>query len=90
MTAYSRPLASGVQANLKANKIKVDRQSVGQKVTDFSALVSKIADDVDVVFLPWQIAANGQIFGQQQRARVADAVRLQLVDLGDQPGRQLA
>jgi branched-chain amino acid transport system substrate-binding protein len=73
-TAYSRPLAAGVQANLRSNKIKVDRNSVSQKVTDFSALVSKIADDVDVVFLPWQIAANGQIFGQQMKEQGKDAV----------------
>jgi len=57
-TAYSKPLANGVQANLKAAGIKVTRNSVNQKVTDFSSLVSKIGDDVDVVYLPWQIAAN--------------------------------
>ena len=41
-TAYSKPLANGVQANLKAGGVKVTRNSVNQKVTDFSALVSKI------------------------------------------------
>jgi branched-chain amino acid transport system substrate-binding protein len=64
-TAYSRPLANGVQANLKAAGVKVTRNSVNQKVTDFSSLVSKIGDGVKVVYLPWQIAANGQIFGQE-------------------------
>ena len=44
-TAYSRPLANGVQANLKAGGVKVTRNSIGQKVTDFSSLVSKIGDD---------------------------------------------
>jgi branched-chain amino acid transport system substrate-binding protein len=73
-TSYSRPLAAGVQANLKAGGVKVDRQSVNQKVTDFSALVTRIADDVDVVFLPWQIAANGQIFGQQMKEQGKRAV----------------
>jgi branched-chain amino acid transport system substrate-binding protein len=73
-TAYSRPLANGVQANLRAGGVKVERTSVNQKVTDFSALVSRIDDDTDVVFLPWQIAANGQIFGQQMKEQGKDAI----------------
>jgi branched-chain amino acid transport system substrate-binding protein len=73
-TAYSRPLANGVQANLKAGGVKVTRNSVNQKVTDFSSLVSKIGDDVDIVYLPWQIAANGQIFGQQMKEQGKSAV----------------
>jgi len=66
-TAYSKPLANGVQSNLRAGGVKVTRNSVNQKVTDFSALVSKIGDEIDVVYLPWQIAANAQIFGQQMK-----------------------
>ena len=73
-TAYSRPLASGVQANLRAGGVKIERTSVNQKVTDFSALVSRIDDDADVVFLPWQIAANAQIFGQQMKEQGKDAI----------------
>jgi branched-chain amino acid transport system substrate-binding protein len=73
-TAYSKPLANGVQANLKAAGVTVARNSVNQKVTDFSSLVSKIGDDVDVVYLPWQIAANGQIFGQQMKEQGKSAV----------------
>ncbi len=73
-TSYSRPLANGVQANLRAGGVKVSRQSVGRTVTDFSALVSKIGDDVNVVFLPWQIAANGQIFGQQMKEQGKKAI----------------
>ncbi len=73
-TAYSRPLANGVQANLRAGGVKVTRNSVNQKVTDFSSLVSKIGDDVDVVYLPCQIAANGQIFGQQMKEQGKSAV----------------
>jgi branched-chain amino acid transport system substrate-binding protein len=73
-TAYSKPLANGVQANLRAGGVKVTRNSVNQKVTDFSSLVSKIGDDVDVVYLPWQIAANGQIFGQQMKEQGKSAV----------------
>jgi len=73
-TAYSKPLANGVQANLRAGGVKVTRNSVNQKVTDFSSLVSKIGDGVDVVYLPWQIAANGQIFGQQMKEQGKKAV----------------
>ena len=73
-TAYSRPLANGVQANLKAGGVKVTRNSVNQQVTDFSSLVSKIGDGVDVVYLPWQIAANGQIFGQQMKEQGKSAI----------------
>jgi branched-chain amino acid transport system substrate-binding protein len=73
-TAYSKPLANGVQANLRAGGVKVTRNSVNQKVTDFSSLVSKIGDDVTVVYLPWQIAANAQIFGQQMKEQGKNAV----------------
>ena len=73
-TAYSRPLANGVQANLKAAGVKVTRNSVNQKVTDFSALVAKIGSEIDVVYLPWQIAANAQIFGQQMKEQGKKAV----------------
>ncbi|HEX4929062.1 MAG TPA: branched-chain amino acid ABC transporter substrate-binding protein [Gaiellaceae bacterium] len=73
-TAYSKPLANGVQSNLRAAGVKVTRNSVNQKVTDFSALVSKIGADIDVVYLPWQIAANGQIFGQQMKEQGKKAI----------------
>jgi branched-chain amino acid transport system substrate-binding protein len=43
-------------------------------VTDFSALVAKIGAEIDVVYLPWQIAANAQIFGQQMKEQGKKAV----------------
>jgi branched-chain amino acid transport system substrate-binding protein len=67
-TTYSKLLANGVQAGLRAGGVRVTRSSVNQKVTDFSSLISAIGDEIDVVYLPWQIAANGQIFGQQLKA----------------------
>lgn len=73
-TAYSRPLAAAVQARLRARGIRVTRRSVDRQVTDFAALVTRIGADVDVVFVPWQIAANAQLFGEQLRARGRDAV----------------
>jgi len=73
-TAYSKPLANGVQSNLRAGGVKVTRNSVNQKVTDFSALVAKIGAEIDVVYLPWQIAANAQIFGQQMKEQGKKAI----------------
>jgi branched-chain amino acid transport system substrate-binding protein len=73
-TSYSRPLADGVQEALEEADVDVSRESVNQDTTDFSSLVSGIGDDVDVVFLPWQIAANAQIFGQQLKEQGKDAV----------------
>jgi branched-chain amino acid transport system substrate-binding protein len=65
--AYSTGLAAKASAVLKANKVSVQRESVNQKVTDFSSLVTKVPDDTTVVFLPWQVAANGQLFAQQMK-----------------------
>jgi len=44
--------------------IKVDHESVSQKLTDFSSLVAKVTPDTSVVVLPWQVAANAQQFGR--------------------------
>ena len=65
--AYSTGLAASATAVLKAAKVSVTRLSVNQKVTDFSSLVTKIGADVNVVFLPWQVAANGQLFAEQMQ-----------------------
>jgi branched-chain amino acid transport system substrate-binding protein len=65
--AYSTGLAASASAVLKANKVSVSRKSVNQKVTDFSSIVTGIADDTNVVFLPWQVAANGQLFAEQMK-----------------------
>ncbi|MFL6067610.1 MAG: branched-chain amino acid ABC transporter substrate-binding protein [Gaiellaceae bacterium] len=65
--AYSTGLAAAATAVLKANKVSVQRESVNQKVTDFSSLVTKVPDDATVVFLPWQVAANGQLFAEQMK-----------------------
>ncbi|HWL34430.1 MAG TPA: branched-chain amino acid ABC transporter substrate-binding protein [Gaiellaceae bacterium] len=73
-TTYSKRLANSVQTSLRAGGIRVTRRSVDQKVTDFSTLLSEIGDEIDVVYLPWQIAANGQIFGQRLQERGTKAV----------------
>jgi ABC-type branched-subunit amino acid transport system substrate-binding protein len=48
----------------KTAGIKVDHESVSQKVTDFSSLVAKVTPAMTVVVLPWQVAANAQQFGR--------------------------
>jgi branched-chain amino acid transport system substrate-binding protein len=65
--AYSTGLAASATAVLKANHVTVQRESVNQKVTDFSSLVTKVPNDTKVVFLPWQVAANGQLFAEQMQ-----------------------
>src|ERR1700759_2537219 len=62
--AYSTGLVSAMLPIFKAAGIKVDHESVSQKVTDFSSLVAKGTPQTTVVVLPWQVAANGQQFGK--------------------------
>jgi ABC-type branched-subunit amino acid transport system substrate-binding protein len=54
--------------------VKVDRESVSQKQTDFSSLVSKVTADTGVVILPWQVAANAQQFGENLKEQNKNAV----------------
>jgi branched-chain amino acid transport system substrate-binding protein len=60
---YSVGLADIVGSYLKANGVTVQRESVTNNTVDFSAIVNKIAKDTDVVFTPWQVAANAQVLG---------------------------
>ncbi len=62
--AYSTGLVAAMTPIFKAAGIKVDHESVSQKVTDFSSLVAKVTSSTSVVVLPWQVAANGQQFGK--------------------------
>jgi branched-chain amino acid transport system substrate-binding protein len=63
-----------VVEKLKGAGVAVTRQSVNQKSTDFSSLVSRVSADTDVVFLPWQIASNAQQFGKQMAEQGKKAV----------------
>jgi branched-chain amino acid transport system substrate-binding protein len=65
--AYSTGLVAAMLPVFKAAGIKVDHESVSQKVTDFSSLVAKITSAETVVVLPWQIAANAQQFGRDMQ-----------------------
>jgi len=61
---YSTGLVASMIPIFQAAGIKVDHESVSQKVTDFSSLVAKVTPATTVVVLPWQIAANAQQFGR--------------------------
>jgi branched-chain amino acid transport system substrate-binding protein len=66
-TSYSVPLANGVQSNLRAAGVTVTRESVNQNTADFSSLVTRISEDTQAVFLPWQLANRAATFYQQMR-----------------------
>jgi branched-chain amino acid transport system substrate-binding protein len=62
--AYSTGLVAAMLPIFKAAGIKVDHESVSQKLTDFSSLVAKVTPATTVVVLPWQVASNAQQFGR--------------------------
>jgi len=67
-SAYSVPLSDGVQKILTSKGISVDRESVNlQNTTDYSSLISKIGNDVDLVYLVWLTAGPPNQFGQQMQ-----------------------
>ena len=61
---YSTGLVSAMTPVFQKAGIKIDHESVSQKVTDFSSLVAKVTPQTTVVVLPWQVAANAQQFGK--------------------------
>ncbi|HEX9030904.1 MAG TPA: branched-chain amino acid ABC transporter substrate-binding protein [Streptosporangiaceae bacterium] len=62
--SYSTGLVAAMLPVFKKAGIKVDHESVPQKQTDFSSLVTKLTPADTVVVLPWQVAANAQQFGR--------------------------
>jgi branched-chain amino acid transport system substrate-binding protein len=75
--SYSTGLADIVGAALTNNaikNIKVDRESISQKATDFSSLVAKVNNNVKVVYLPFQLASQAQLFAQQLKAQGKTAI----------------
>lgn len=67
--AYSTGLAQTIGAKLKSAGVAVDRESVQQTDTDFSALTGKIGGQTKAVVLPWLIASNAQLFADQARSQ---------------------
>ena len=72
-SSYSTGLADSATESLEGADITVRRDSVSQEQSDFSALVSRVGQ-ADVVFLPWQLGAKAQVFGQQLREQGSEAV----------------
>jgi branched-chain amino acid transport system substrate-binding protein len=63
--AYSTGLADFVQQALQHGGVKVDRESIQQKDTDFSSVVAKVTSDTKVLFAPLQLAAQTQLMAEQ-------------------------
>jgi branched-chain amino acid transport system substrate-binding protein len=72
--AYSTGLVASMTPVFKSAGIAVDHESVSQKTTDFSSLVSKVTPQTTVVVLPWQVAANAQQFGRNLTAQHKNAL----------------
>ncbi len=71
---YSTGLVATMTPVFQAAGIKVDHESVSQKLTDFSSLVAKVTPTTSVVVLPWQVAANAQQFGRNLAQQHKNAV----------------
>jgi branched-chain amino acid transport system substrate-binding protein len=72
--SYSTGLADIVGKALQAKDVKVDRESISQNATDFSSLVGKVTSSVKVVYLPFQLATQAQLFAQQLKAQGKSAI----------------
>jgi branched-chain amino acid transport system substrate-binding protein len=72
--SYSTGLADIVGKELKAKGVTVDRESISQKSTDFASLIAKVSASTKVVFLPFQLASQAQLFAQQLKAQGKTAV----------------
>jgi branched-chain amino acid transport system substrate-binding protein len=72
--SYSTGLADIVGQSLAGKGVKVDRESISQKDTDFSSLIAKVTSSTKVVFLPFQLASQAQLFAQQLKAQGKSAV----------------
>jgi len=72
--SYSTGLADIVGQSLTGKGAKVDRESISQKATDFSSLVAKVTSSTKVVYLPFQVASQAQLFAQQLKAQGKSAI----------------
>jgi branched-chain amino acid transport system substrate-binding protein len=72
--SYSTGLADIVGTSLTGKGVKVQRESVSQKATDFSSLIAKVTASTKVVYLPFQLASQAQLFAQQLKAQGKTAV----------------
>ncbi len=64
---YSTGLSADAAGELRSLGATVSRDSVSQSASDFSSLISRINNNVDVVYIPWQLPPKAQLFAQQMR-----------------------
>jgi branched-chain amino acid transport system substrate-binding protein len=62
---YSVGLADAVESVLKKGGISTSRLSAPNTTTDYSAFVTKVPSDADIVFFPTQKPGDAQTFAQQ-------------------------
>jgi branched-chain amino acid transport system substrate-binding protein len=62
---YSVGLANAVQSTLKKAGVSTVRLSAPNTTTDYSAYVTKVPNDADIVFFPTQKPPDAQTFAQQ-------------------------
>src|SRR5919198_854135 len=62
---YSLGLADAVQASLNKAGVATIRMSAPNTTTDYSAYVTKVPNDADIVFFPTQKPGDAQTFAQQ-------------------------
>ena len=62
---YSVGLADAVEAVLKKGGVSTTRLSAPNTTTDYSAYVTKVPNDADIVFFPTQKPGDAQTFAQQ-------------------------
>src|SRR3954452_14393356 len=88
--AYSQGLADQVGADLKKFGINAGRNHVAQNVNDFSSLIASIPSNTQLVYIPWQQAAEAQTFSQQLKANGSGSAKNAIVmgsDGIDAPGQ---
>lgn len=73
-TSYGQGLADAVGSALKTEGVAVTVVPVSKDQPDYSAVVTKVADDTDVVFATFQIAANTQVLATQLKQQGKKAV----------------
>ena len=71
---YSQGLADTVERILKNANLDVRRDSVSQSESNFASLIGRIPSNTQVVYIPWQLSAKAQLFGQQLRAAGKNAI----------------
>jgi branched-chain amino acid transport system substrate-binding protein len=62
---YSVGLSDAVEGVLKKAGVSTSRLSTSNTTTDYSALVTKVPSDADIVFFPTQKPGDAQTFAQQ-------------------------